>query len=163
MRRHRAPDRRRSPERSRPRRRDRSRPAGPARNQPLAGAILRMIWSERAISRAEIARRANLSRSTVSEVVETLLPTGLVAEGGHGASSGGRRPIMLHFQDDACCILGAEMGATHLAVALTNLRGQVLDWELCDHPVRSDPEAIPNPASLFYQRVSRELRNQNSM
>jgi predicted NBD/HSP70 family sugar kinase len=99
-----------------------------------------MIWAERAISRAEIARRANLSRSTVSEVVEALLPTGLVAEGGHGESSGGRRPIMLHFQDDACCILGAEMGASHLAVALTNLRGQVLDWELCDHPVRNDPE-----------------------
>lgn len=125
---------------SRSRGRGRNRPVVPARGRPLAGAVLRMIWRERAISRAEIARRANLSRSTVSEVVEALLPTGLVAEGGHGESSGGRRPIMLHFQDDACCILGAEMGASHLAVALINLRGQVLDWELCDHPVRTDPE-----------------------
>jgi predicted NBD/HSP70 family sugar kinase len=108
--------------------------------RPLVDAVLRLIWQERAISRAEIARRVGLSRSTVSEVIEILIPTGLVAAGGPGESSGGRRPIMLHFQDDACCILGVEMGASHVAVALTNLRGHVLDWELSDHPVRTDPE-----------------------
>jgi predicted NBD/HSP70 family sugar kinase len=47
---------------------------------------------------------------------------------------------MLHFEDDACCILGVEMGASHVAVAVTNLRGRVLHWELRDHPVRTDPE-----------------------
>jgi predicted NBD/HSP70 family sugar kinase len=110
------------------------------RTRPLADSILRLIWQERTISRAEIARRANLSRSTVSEVVGALLPTGLVTEGGPGESLGGRRPILLHFKDDACCILGVEMGASHVAVALTDLRGRVLDWELRDHPVRTDPE-----------------------
>jgi predicted NBD/HSP70 family sugar kinase len=121
-------------------RRPSPRRTGAGRGRPLVEAVLRLIWQERAISRAEIARRANLSRSTASEVVEALLATGLVAEGGPGESSGGRRPILLHFQDDACCILGAEMSGSHIAVALTNLRGQVLDWELCDHPVRTDPE-----------------------
>ncbi len=111
----------------------------PTRTRPLADAVLRLIWREREISRAEIARRADLSRSTVSEVVDELLPTGLVAEAGPGESLGGRRPIMLHFQDDACCILGAEMGASHVAVALTDLRGRVLDWQHRDHAVRTDP------------------------
>ena len=110
------------------------------RVRPLADAVLRLIWQERTISRAEIARRANLSRSTVSEVVGELLPTGLVTEGEPGESLGGRRPIMLHFEDDACCILGVEMGASHVAVALTDLRGRVKHWELQDHPVRTDPE-----------------------
>lgn len=114
--------------------------AEPVRTRPLADSVLRLIWQERAISRAEIARRADLSRSTVSEVVDTLLPTGLVTEGGPGESLGGRRPIVLNFQDDACCILGVEMGASHVAVALTDLRGQVIDWEHRHHPVRSDPE-----------------------
>lgn len=115
-------------------------PADPVRSRPLADSVLRLIWQERTISRAEIARRANLSRSTVSEVVGALLPTGLVTEGEPGESLGGRRPIMLHFEDDACCILGVEMGATHVAVALTDLRGHVLDWEHRSHPVRTDPE-----------------------
>ena len=73
-------------------------------------------------------------------MVAALLPTGLVTEGGQGESLGGRRPILLHFEDDACCILGVEMGASHVAVALSDLRGRVLDWKLRDHPVRTDPE-----------------------
>jgi predicted NBD/HSP70 family sugar kinase len=102
--------------------------------------VLRLIWQERTISRAEIARRANLSRSTVSEVVGALLATRLVSEGGPGESLGGRRPIMLHFEDDACAILGVEMSGSHVAVALTDLRGQVKHWEHRNHPVRTDPE-----------------------
>ncbi|RPJ44851.1 MAG: ROK family transcriptional regulator, partial [Candidatus Latescibacterota bacterium] len=111
----------------------------PGRPRPLADAVLRLIWRERRISRAEIARRAALSRSTVSEIVGEILPTGLVAEMGIGESRGGRRPIVLEFQDDSRVILGVEMGAAHVAVALTNLRGSVLAWESKPHPVRSDP------------------------
>ncbi len=107
---------------------------------PLADAVLRLIWAERRISRAEIAQRLELSRSTVSEIVETLLATGLVAEAGVGASRGGRRPIVLEFQDDAAHILGVDMGASHVSVARTNLRGVVRSWQHRDHAVRTDPE-----------------------
>ncbi len=111
-----------------------------ARGRPLADLVLEFIWQQRQVSRAEIARRLDLSRSTVSEIVASLLETGLVAEGADGPSRGGRRPILLEFQDDAHVILGAEMGATHVAVALTDLRGRVLAWENRAHPVRSDAE-----------------------
>ena len=111
----------------------------PDRPRPLADAVLRLIWTERRISRADIALRAGLSRSTVSEIVNEILPMGLVAEVGEGPSRGGRRPIVLEFQDEVCVILGVEMGASHVAVALTDLRGKVLAWETREHPVRSDP------------------------
>jgi glucokinase-like ROK family protein len=102
--------------------------------------VLRLIWREERISRAEIARRHDLSRSTVSEIVGLLLPTGLVDEVGRGKSSGGRRPIVLQFQDDAGCILGVDMGAAHVTVVLTDLRGRVLSSRHRHHPVRTDPE-----------------------
>ena len=111
----------------------------PDRPRPLADAVLRLIWEERRVSRADIARQAGLSRSTVSEIVNEILPIGLVAEIGEGPSRGGRRPIVLEFQDDVCVILGVEMGGSHVAVALTDLRGKVLAWETREHPVRSDP------------------------
>jgi predicted NBD/HSP70 family sugar kinase len=111
----------------------------PDRPRPLADAVLRLIWQEQRISRAEIAQRANLSRSTVSDVVGELLPTGLVAEVGIGESRGGRRPIILEFRDDASVLLGVEMGAAHVGVALTDLRGRVLAWRSREHPVRTDP------------------------
>ena len=115
----------------------RSDPDGP---RPLADAVLRMIWREKRMSRADIAQEGGLSRSTVSEVVNEILPMGLVAEVGLGKSRGGRRPILLEFQDGACGILGVEMGAAHVDVALTDLRGRVLAWHHREHPVRTDPE-----------------------
>ncbi len=110
------------------------------RPRPLIDSLLRLIWREREISRAEIARRTELARSTVSEIVVELLRTGLIAEVGTEASTGGRRPVVLQFQDQACGILGVEMGAAHVAVALTDLRGHVLAWDERRHPVRTDPD-----------------------
>ena len=114
--------------------------AGPDRPRPLADAVLRLIWQERRVSRAEIAGLAGLSRSTVSEIVNEILPMGIVTQVGEGPSRGGRRPIVLEFRDDACVILGIEMGATHVVVALTDLRGRVLTWQSREHPVRTDPD-----------------------
>lgn len=111
----------------------------PDRPRPLADAVLRLIWQQRQISRADIARLAGLSRSTVSEIVSEILPLGVVVEVGEGPSQGGRRPIVLEFRDDACVVLGVEMGATHVVVVMTDLRGRVLAWESRDHPVRVDP------------------------
>jgi DNA-binding MarR family transcriptional regulator len=54
--------------------------SAPLAPPPLAHRLLRLVWEERAISRAEIARRAALSRSTVSEGVTPLLASGLVLE-----------------------------------------------------------------------------------
>ena len=104
------------------------------------GLLLRLIWREKLISRAELARRTGLSRSSISAIVSDLLETGLVSETGTGYSSGGRKPIMLGFDDDAFAIVGVDMGATRIAVAVTDLRAQVKTWrsEFCD--VRDEPE-----------------------
>lgn len=116
----------------------RQRPA-PPRLDPLAQSVLRLIWQEHRISRAEIARSRGLSRSTVTEIVDGLLPTELVTEVGLGPSRGGRPPIVLEFDYDAACILGVDMGAAHVAAALTDLHGNVLAWRHRAHPVRTDP------------------------
>jgi predicted NBD/HSP70 family sugar kinase len=110
------------------------------RRRPLAESVLRLIWHEKETTRAEIARCMDLSRSTVTEIVDGLLRTGLVAEVGAGRSSGGRRPIVLEFQDQARVILGVDVGATHVSAALVDLRGRVLAWKGQKHPVRTDPE-----------------------
>ncbi len=109
-------------------------------NRSLKDNILRLIWKEHEISRAEIARRFNLSRSTVTEVMKELIKTSFISEIGSGKSSGGRKPILLQFQDDAKFILGIDVGATHISVALTNLRGKLLVWKEERYPVREDPE-----------------------
>ena len=103
------------------------------------GLLLRLIWRERLISRADLARRTGLSRSSISAIVSDLLATGLVRETGAGDSSGGRRPILLGFDDDALAIVGVDMGATHVAVAVTDLRAKVKAWRSEACAVRDDP------------------------
>ena len=110
-----------------------------ARPNVLMHTVLRMLWDQHRISRAEIARRTGLSRSTVTEIVDELLPTGLVAEVGVGPSRGGRPPIVLEFNYQAGCILGVDRGTAHVAVALMDLRGQVIAWKHRPHAVRTDP------------------------
>lgn len=112
---------------------------GAAGHSPKLAEALQLIWREKRISRAEIARRMDLSRSTVSSIVSDLLQTQLVAEVGAGESKGGRRPIVLEFQDDNFRILGIDLGASHISVALTDLRGRILHWADKAHPVRTDP------------------------
>ena len=115
--------------------------------------VLRMIWQEERLSRAEIARRADLSRSTVSTVVADLLAAGLVTEVGAGPSRGGRRPIELQFQYDAFATVGVDVGATHVAVALTNLRGAVRAFGDRSFPVRDDRAGTLQLAGELIEKV----------
>src|SRR3712207_9490684 len=57
--------------------------------------LLRMIWQEQEISRADISRMTGMSRSSVSAIVAELLDRDLVSEQGVRHSSSGRRPMML--------------------------------------------------------------------
>jgi predicted NBD/HSP70 family sugar kinase len=81
-----------------------------------------------------------LSRSTVSAIVSDLLSKGLAKEAHAGVSSGGRRPIILEFQDQSSFIVGIELGATHISCVLTDLRCNGRASWSAPAPVRDEPE-----------------------
>jgi predicted NBD/HSP70 family sugar kinase len=108
-----------------------------ARNSAL---LLNLIWRERQVSRADLARRTGLSPSTVSAIVGDLERSGLVQSTGEGLSRGGRRPTLLGFCDDAFALIGVELGASHVLVTLPNLRGKVQAARQSAHAVQGDPE-----------------------
>jgi len=102
--------------------------------------LLNLLWTEREISRADLSRRTTLSRSTVSALVNDLIETGMIKESRTGVSTGGRRPIILEFQDEASFIVGIELGATHVSCVLTDLRCKVKACWSTSAPVRDQPE-----------------------
>ena len=57
--------------------------------------VLKTIYDQNRVSRADIARSTALSRATVSEVVTGLMEDGLVEEVGQGPSAGGKPPTQL--------------------------------------------------------------------
>jgi glucokinase-like ROK family protein len=91
-------------------------------NQQL---VLRSLYDQSAVSRAEVARLTGLTRTTVSDVVDGLLEAGIVEELGPGQSTGGKAPILLRVPDDARHLVGIEVGDSLLTGAIVNLRGEV--------------------------------------
>jgi len=83
------------------------------------------------ISRAEIARRTGLSRSTVSSLVAELQADGLVVERSEEPASahgdhGGRPPTLLSFDASAGVAIGIDFDHHHLRVAVSDLSSTIL-------------------------------------
>src|SRR3954451_19975771 len=92
--------------------------------------VIRALREEGQISRAEIARRTGLSRSTVSSLVADLQADGLVVErpepGLAYGAQGGRPPILLSFDASAGAAVGIDFGHSHLRVAVSDLASTIL-------------------------------------
>jgi predicted NBD/HSP70 family sugar kinase len=102
--------------------------------------LLRLLWQHQVISRADLARITGMSRPSISAIVAEHLDLGLISEIGHGESSGGRRPVLLRFEDDAHMIAGLDLGASHISLMLSNLRGQEVEWMSVPAQTRDHPE-----------------------
>ncbi|MEA2518212.1 MAG: hypothetical protein QOF49_292 [Chloroflexota bacterium] len=87
--------------------------------------VVRTLYDLGPISRADVARLTGLTRTTVSDVVSTLLGDGVVREIGRGPSSGGKAPILLEVHDDARLVVGLDLGEEQFAGSLVNLRGEI--------------------------------------
>src|SRR4051812_4792644 len=81
-------------------------------------------------SRAELARRTGLSRTTVSSLVGDLVRDGIVLERvDHSATSGsqgGRPPVLVSLDRRAGAAVGVDFGKTHVSVAVADLGHTVL-------------------------------------
>jgi len=105
-----------------------------------ASVLANLVWGEvHGISQAELARRSGLSRSTVSAIVADLVGAGLVVPGATPRVKSGRPPTLLCFDTEAHHIIGVEMGSSHVAVALCDLRGEALWFRSEDCDVPHDP------------------------
>src|SRR4051794_28415375 len=83
--------------------------------------VLDDIRHGRSRSRSELVDRTGLGRAIVARRVGELIQRGLVTEGTVGPSTGGRPPRQLAFRADAGHVLVADLGATSIGVALTDL------------------------------------------
>ncbi|MDA0180590.1 ROK family transcriptional regulator [Solirubrobacter phytolaccae] len=107
-----------------------------------AGRVLGLIRDGEAVTRADIARRTGLARSTVAQRVEALMAHRLVYEAGGSASTGGRPPTVLAFNRAAGVVLVAALGATHARLSVTDLSGAPLAERAYDMDIARLPEQI---------------------
>lgn len=89
--------------------------------------ILKTIYENGDISRADIARATRLTRPTVSALVTELIDNQFVVETGLGPSAGGKPPTLLNIAQDAYHLLSVDLGSQAFRGAVVNLRGEIVE------------------------------------
>jgi N-acetylglucosamine repressor len=104
--------------------------------------VLKLIYDCDKISRADIARETQLTRTTVSQVVSELIAQGLVEEVGYGESAGGKSPILLSVVSNSYHIIGVDLASDEFRGAVVNLRGEIIRAVSSPISRRSGDEAL---------------------
>lgn len=86
------------------------------------------IWREKEISRIDIARKLNVYRSTVSNIIDILLENKIICEGqrGEAGEKGGRKPIYLSINKDFGVIAGIEIQPEFFNIAVIDFSGETI-------------------------------------
>jgi glucokinase-like ROK family protein len=117
--------------------------AGPdVRRQRNRARVVAALREAGAASRAELARRTHLSRTTVASIVGELKDEGMLEERENGAGAspqGGRPPRLLSFSRSAGAAVGIDFGKRHLRVAAADLSHTIL--ASAERPMRTDDPA----------------------
>jgi N-acetylglucosamine repressor len=92
-------------------------------NQQL---VLRALYDDSPLSRADLARLTGLTRTSVSDLVGSLIDEGLIEEVGRGRSSGGKSPILLRVAPEGRLLIGLDLADSQFSGAVVNLRGDIL-------------------------------------
>ncbi|GLI06478.1 xylose repressor [Paenibacillus tyrfis] len=84
------------------------------------------------ISRADISVKTGLNKTTVSSLVTELIDSHFVTEIGLGESSGGRKPMMLLFNQQAGYAIGVDLGVNYILAMVTDLGGTIVKEKRID-------------------------------
>ena len=87
--------------------------------------VLETIRAGAPISRAEISRRAGISKPTVSLALQSLLEAGLVCEVEHDPGRPSYGAVFFEPIPEAARVLGLDLGARFLRGAICDLQGEV--------------------------------------
>jgi glucokinase-like ROK family protein len=113
--------------------------------QDEAEALARVIQTVRrkqVTSRPEVARITGFSRTLVSKYIDSTVELNLLEEGTIGVSTGGRAPRLLKFNADAGVILIAELGASGMSIALSDLSGKLSEIVELEGDIGLGPEKV---------------------
>jgi glucokinase-like ROK family protein len=121
-------------------------------------SILDEIRQARSRSRAELVARTGLSRGIVAQRVAELIELGLVVDDELGPSTGGRPPRQMTFRADAGHVLVADLGATSIDVAVTDLDGRILGHRDEPADIAAGPEACLQRVDELFAELTAATR-----
>lgn len=109
--------------------------------------VIQVLRNHGLISRTDIARITGWSRAKVTNEVNQMIREGVLAEVGEGDSQGGRRPRLLEINPKLGYLIGVDIGATSLDLAVADMDGHFLQRSAEPADVLESPESLLGRAS----------------
>ena len=122
--------------------------------------VLNYLRNTKQTHRAEIAKALDLTKVTITTIINLLIDEGLVKELGEGESqkTGGRRPHLISLNDTNNFIIGVDIGKTNTVIALGDLRGNII--KLLRENTVKDPNVhnVIKRISYLLKKIIRETK-----
>ena len=109
--------------------------------------VFRSIKKNEPLSRSQISKITGLNKATVSTMVSEMLEESFVYEIESNQSSGGRKPVLLYFNNLAGFSVGIDLGVNYILGVLTDLNGHIVE------------EVTQTLTSIEYEDVKNNLVN----
>jgi glucokinase len=108
----------------------------------VASDLFQILRDGRPRTRSELSAITGLARSTVALRIDALMKLGLVDSVGDAVSTGGRPSSQFAIATSGRVVLGVDVGATHVRIAVSDLAGGVLAQDLERMDVSEGPEKV---------------------
>lgn len=113
--------------------------------------IFRYICRYETVSNPDISYHLKMSLPTVTQITKELIEKGLVEEKGELESTGGRRAKALSVVANVKQAAGLDITRNHISLVLTNIMGEVLNYERIYLPYASE--------EAYYRKVNDKLES----
>ena len=116
------------------------------------GLILRSIRAFEMISRVELSRVVEFNRSTISQLVNPLIESGLIEESVQIGTGMGRPPVLLSLRKGKDSFIGLNLGVNHSQIGVTGFDPDYSDIEEFVTP--KDPK---DACTLLAEKIAERL------
>ena len=116
-------------------------------------ALLQAIFWSEGSSRLALSSRLEFSKSKTNSLIAGLLDVGVLDESGLRGSTGGRRPETIRLSPDLGVLIGVDLGATSMDVAVLQPDLTVLARHTEGADVRSGPGAVLARLRVLFRQL----------
>lgn len=86
--------------------------------------VLKTLIQHSPLSRADLAKKCQLTKATISSIVQELLDKKLIKEIGNKETAFGRKPILLRFHQTCGYAISIDIGVDAFTVLVSDLKGE---------------------------------------
>ena len=118
--------------------------------------ILNLLRDDGPISRSDMAKKTNISKVTISEIVKRLSKEGFTKKAGKGSSTskGGKRPTLIKLNPDKGYVIGIEIKKNLVNLAIANIEADIIAKDYFKY---SDQDSMDEVINKTFQCIDQNL------